>query len=57
MILREIENLPRFINGRHNLNNIKYMDYTLLMADLERILLKLLDKVIKESKKKGVTMN
>lgn len=33
MILNELEGLPGFIIGRHNLINICYTDNTMLIAD------------------------
>lgn len=45
-----------FIIGRYNLNSIKYV-YDTGMVDSEGKLQKLQDKVTKESRKKGLTMN
>ncbi len=56
-ILRELEILPGFIIGGHNLNNIRYADDTVLIADTEKKLQNLLQKVAKESEKKGLSIN
>ena len=57
MILRELEDLPGLVVGGHNINNIRYADDTVLIADLEEKLKELLDKVIEESKNKGLSVN
>lgn len=57
MILSGLEVLARFIIGRHNLNNINYAEYTVLMVDSQRKLKELLDKIIKLSKMKVLTVN
>lgn len=36
IILSGLEVLARFIIGRHNLNNISYAEYTVLMVDSQR---------------------
>lgn len=54
--LRELEVLPGFIIGGHNLKNIRYTDDTVLIADTERKLQNLLQKVAKESEKKGLSI-
>ncbi|MGX9987587.1 reverse transcriptase domain-containing protein [Soonwooa purpurea] len=56
-ILRELEDLPGFIIGGHNLNNIRYADDTVLIADTEKKLQELLQKVAKESAGKGLSIN
>ena len=53
MILRELEDLPGLVVGGHNINNIRYADDTVLIADSEEKLKELLDKVVEESKNKG----
>lgn len=50
-VLREFVVLSGFIIGCHKLNN------TMLIADKERKLQMLLQKVLKESKKKGLNIN
>lgn len=57
MILRELEVLSRYIIGSHNLHNIRYADDTVLIADTQRKLLELLQKIVKESEKKGLNIN
>lgn len=56
-ILRELEILPRFITGGHSLNNRRYADDTVPIADMERKLQDLLQKVVKESEKKGLSIS
>lgn len=46
-----------FITGVHNVSSIKYADDTVLTAGTERKLLDLLDKVLRESEKKWLTIN
>lgn len=55
-ILREFEVLSEIIIGRHNIK-VRFMHAIVLMADTERKLQKLLDKVVNESKKKVLTTN
>ena len=57
MILRELEDLPGLVVGGHNINNIRYADDTVLIADSEEKFKELLDKVIEESKNKGLSIN
>ena len=57
MILRELEDLPGLVVGGHNINNIRYADDTVLIADSEEKLKELLDKVVEESKNKGLSIN
>lgn len=52
LILRKLKVQPRFIIGKHNLNTIIYANDTMLMVDTERKLQELLNKVLKESRKK-----
>ena len=57
MILRELEGLQGFVVGGHNMNNLRYADDTALTSDSAEKLQKLLDKVVEESRKKGLTIN
>ena len=57
MILRELEGMVGFKVGGHNFNNLRYADDTVLIAQSEEKLQRLLDKVVEESKKKGLTIN
>ncbi|MCH9665805.1 MAG: hypothetical protein K0U41_08180 [Gammaproteobacteria bacterium] len=57
MILRELEGMAGFIVGGVNINNLRYADDTVLLAESEEELQDLLDKVVDESKKKGLTIN
>ena len=57
MILRNVEQSPGFIVGGHNINNLRFADNTVLITESEALLQELLDKVIEESRKKGLTIN
>ena len=57
IILRQIEDLPGITVNGHNINNIRYADDTVLIADTETGLQNLLNKVIVESEKLGLTLN
>lgn len=54
VILWELETLPWFIIGARNLNNIRYTDHNVLMADMERQLQDLFESLAKESEKKEI---
>ena len=60
MILRNLENYPLGlgvkINGE-NINNIRYADDTVLIADSEENLQRLLDITIEKSEEMGLTLN
>ena len=57
MILRNLENYPGVkINGE-NINNIRYADDTVLIADSEEDLQRLLDITIEKSEEMGLTLN
>lgn len=56
IILTELVYLPVFIIKGHNLNNIHYAEDTVLMADSQGKLKELLNMVVKESKKKKMTI-
>ena len=57
MILRNLENYPGVkINGE-NTNNIRYADDTVLIADSEENLQRLLDITIEKSEEMGLTLN
>ena len=57
MILRNLENYPGVkINGE-NINNIRYADDTVLIADSEENLQRLLDITIEKSEELGLTLN
>ena len=57
MILQETEDLKGFFIGGQNINNLRYVDDTVLLAKSEKELQDLLDKVFEEGKKKGLTIN
>lgn len=49
--------LPEFIIGRQNLSNIGYTNVSVWMTEIERKLQKIIEKVVKESGKKVLTIN
>ena len=56
-IFRKLEDIPGFnINGV-NLNNLRYADDTVLIAESQKQLQRLLDTVVKESEKMGLSLN
>ena len=57
MILKELVDLPGLVVGGHNINNIRYADDTVLIANSEEKLKELLEKVVEESKNKGLSIN
>jgi len=57
VILRELDGMPGFVIGGHNVNNIRYADDTVLLAESQEKLQDLLDKVVDTSRKKGLTIN
>ncbi|GFR82060.1 endonuclease-reverse transcriptase [Elysia marginata] len=57
MILRELDNIQGIGLGGHNINNIRYADDTVLIAQSEQSLQKMLDIVVKESEIKGLFLN
>jgi len=57
MILRSIYDHGGVkVNGQ-NINNLRYADYTVLIADSEKQLQRILNTVIKESERKGLELN
>ena len=57
MIMRELDGQKGFVVGGHNINNLRYADDTVLMAESENDLQRLLDIVVEQSKKKGLYIN
>ncbi|GFS03660.1 endonuclease-reverse transcriptase [Elysia marginata] len=57
MILRELDNIQGIGLGGHNINNMRYADDTVLIAQSEQSLQKMLDIVVKESEIKGLSLN
>ncbi|GFS18525.1 endonuclease-reverse transcriptase [Elysia marginata] len=57
VIMRHIEDYPGIKVGGHNINNLRYADDTVLIAENESDLQKLLDVVYSESQKKGLELN
>lgn len=51
-ILSKPETLPGFIKGGRDLNSIRYADFTVLVADTERKLRNLLERVVEKGAKK-----
>ena len=57
MILRNLENIQGLkINGE-NFNNLRYADDTVLIAESEQQLQRLLNTVVLESEKMGLSLN
>ena len=50
--MRALEGMPGIKVGGYNLNNIRYADDTVLIADNENELQEMLDTVVRESEKK-----
>jgi len=57
IILIVLDGMPGFVIGGHNVNNIRYADDTVLLAESQEKLQDLLDKVVDASRKKGLTIN
>ena len=57
MILREIEELHGVLINGHNINNIRYADDTVLIAETENDLQCILNKVIEKSESLGLSLN
>ena len=52
MIMRELDGQKIFVVGGHNINNLRYAHDTVLLAESEKDLQRLLDIVVEQSKKK-----
>jgi len=57
IILKEIKNMPGVKVGGININNLRYADDTVLIAETETDLQNILKKVVTESEKKGLQIN
>ncbi len=57
MILREIEDYPGIMVGGTNIDNLRYADDTVLLATNQNDLQNILDRVVEESARKGLTIN
>ncbi len=57
MILRALEDLKGVHVGGRNVNNLRYADDTVLIAESQAKLQELLDKVVEESETKGLSIN
>ena len=53
IIMRALEGMPGIEVGGYNMNNIRYADDTVLIADNENKLQEMLDTVVRESEKKA----
>ena len=51
--MRALEGMPGITVGGYNMNNIRYADDTVLIADNENELQEMLDTVVRESEKKA----
>ena len=56
-ILRSIQNMPGIKIGGHNINNLRYADDTVLMAENQEHLQDLLNRTVIESEQKGLSLN
>ena len=56
-IFRQIDELPGVKIGGRNINNLRYADDTVLLAETEKDLQKIVDQVKRESKSFGLLMN
>ena len=56
-ILREVEELHGVVINGRNVNNIRYVDDTVSIAETEKDLQHILDKVIEESESLGLALN
>ena len=56
-IMRHVEEMPGISIGGHNVNNLRYADDTVLIAEDEEHLQTLLDVIVKESEKLGLSLN
>ena len=57
IIFRKIDQMPGLKIGGHNINNLRYADDTVLLAESETELQQILDTVKDESQKYGLLMN
>ena len=57
IIMRALEGMPGIKVGGYNMNNIRYADDTVPIADNEKELQEMLDTVVRESEKKGLSLN
>ena len=57
IILREVEDLHELVINGRNVNNIRYADDTVLIAETEKDLQHILDKFIKENESLGLALN
>lgn len=55
--MKELEILSAFMIGGHDLNNMRSTNDTVLITDTERKVEELLQKTVKENKKKELNIN
>ena len=57
IIMRELDGQKGFVVGGHNINNLRYADDTVLLAESEKRSTKVLDIIVEQSKKIGLSIN
>ena len=57
VILREMEDIKGICVGGHNINNLRYADDTVLIAQSEQTLQEMLDTVVDASQRRGLSLN
>ena len=57
MMLRKLAEMKVVHVGGKNINNFRYADDTVLIAESQEQLQELLDRVVNASRKKGLTIN
>ena len=57
LIIRNIKEMERFFVGGVNINNLRYADDTVIIANSEQKLQSLMDVVVDESGNKGLDIN
>ena len=55
--MRALKGMPGIQVGGYNMNNIRYADDTVLIVRNENELQEMLDTVVRESEKKGLSLN
>ena len=57
IIMRSIQDMPGISIGGHNINNLRYADDTVLIAEKETHLQEMINIIAKESLSKGLSLN
>ena len=57
IIMRSIQDMPGISVGGHNINNLRYADDTVLLAENEKHLQEMINIIAKESLNKGLSLN